>query len=237
MEELTIEEKAGRYDAAVEKMREIIIENNGPVIPKELGEHLFPELEDSEKWISEEIINYFKEKGDYRSCWISWIKKQGENKSSVKKIEPKFKPGDWITCGSYTFQITSLDNKYYWSHNNTTGGDIESINKHYHLWTIKDAKAGDVLVSDIDQPFIFNGRISMNDAGLPMCGSYCGIDSIGYFVYTNSDMWTYTNDVMPADKDQCDFLFSEIRKAHYKWNAEELKLEEIEADELKCEDT
>lgn len=38
---------------------------------------LIPELGESEdEWIPKELIEYLKQKGDYRSCWIVWLKKQ-----------------------------------------------------------------------------------------------------------------------------------------------------------------
>lgn len=41
-----------------------------------------PDYKESEdgRWIPKEIAKYLKEKGGYRSCWISWLKKQGELK-------------------------------------------------------------------------------------------------------------------------------------------------------------
>lgn len=48
LKELTIEEKANRYDEAIEKLHEIITMDNKPVTPKEMGEFLFPELKKSE---------------------------------------------------------------------------------------------------------------------------------------------------------------------------------------------
>lgn len=43
-------------------------------------ESLFPELKDEdEKWIPIEIEKYLKEKGGFRSCWISWLERQCKN--------------------------------------------------------------------------------------------------------------------------------------------------------------
>ena len=98
---------------------------------------------------------------------IAWLEKQGRQKSMddltpqeamdiavakcfheqkpVDKIKPKFKVGNWITNGACTIQITSVDDRYYWHDNDCVGGDIESMDKKYHLWTIQDAKDGDIL--------------------------------------------------------------------------------------------
>ena len=48
MKEITIEQKAQRYDEAIKKLHEIITMDNRPVNPKEIGEYLFPELKESE---------------------------------------------------------------------------------------------------------------------------------------------------------------------------------------------
>ena len=64
---------------------------------KDTIEYIFPELKESEdeKWIPKEIANYLKEKGDFRSCWLAWLEKQGEQK--VEEIDEEYKIGKWFT--------------------------------------------------------------------------------------------------------------------------------------------
>ena len=58
-----------------------------------------PELKESddEKWIPKEIIKYLKEKGDFRSCWIAWLEKQGVHAKFINGI----KVGDKVTRNEY----------------------------------------------------------------------------------------------------------------------------------------
>lgn len=50
-------------------------------------ERAFPELKESEdkNWIPKEIIKYLKEKGDFRSCWIAWLEKQGKKNPIIEE--------------------------------------------------------------------------------------------------------------------------------------------------------
>lgn len=64
-----------KYKEALGWMREKYPEMSS--IDKTCAEYYFPELKESDDvWIRKEIINYFKEKGDYRSCWMTWIERQ-----------------------------------------------------------------------------------------------------------------------------------------------------------------
>ena len=80
MKELSIQEKATRYDEALKEA--VIAHKDEDRHLKATLERIFPELKESEdeKWIPKEIIKYLKEKGDFRSCWIAWLEKQGEQK-------------------------------------------------------------------------------------------------------------------------------------------------------------
>ena len=86
MKELSIEEKAKRYDKAIERAESIYNETAIPsATTKGICTYIFPELKegDGEKWIPKEIAKYLKEKGDFRSCWLAWLEKQCEQKLYV----------------------------------------------------------------------------------------------------------------------------------------------------------
>ena len=74
----TIEEKAKAYDEALKVLHKY--DGANIMFSQSLKEEMFPELKESEdeKWIPKEIAKYLKEKGDFRSCWIAWLEKQGE---------------------------------------------------------------------------------------------------------------------------------------------------------------
>ena len=142
--------------------------------------------------------------------------------------EQKFKKGDWVVLDDgrvgkvvhYTEDFTDVS--FGCSHMSIGTGRIRR-------WTIQDAKAGDVLLSDTGQPFIFNGYID-NDRFL-LCGSYCGINSVGNFVNSSTNTWTHIKNVVPADITQRAVLISKMNDAGYRWNAEECRLDNISSKE------
>ena len=77
--------------------------------------------------------------------------KQGEQKPT-DKVEPKFKAGDFI-INEYGFimQIDGIDDSMYVYHvlddNRLLKHDITKTDESCHLWTIQDAKDGDVLAA------------------------------------------------------------------------------------------
>ena len=56
-----------------------------------------------------------------------------EKVDNANKFKPKFKVGDWIANNACIFKISSIKDGFYWTDNDCVGGDIESIDKEYHL--------------------------------------------------------------------------------------------------------
>lgn len=208
-------------------------------------ETLIPELKESEdNRIRKQILDCFrtmKQQGCFPSkhkkqydSWITWIEKQGSqnlaDSEKTCKDEPKFKIGDWIikndgkdcfSDGSYVLQITNIDDNMYKLSNNCYL--IEPFSDTYRLWTIEDAKDGDVLVDNL--PFIFK-KIDANKYSY----AYCGISTDGDFRIKSegaSGEWTWMQDIKPATKEQRDLLFSKMKEAGYKWNTETKTLEKL----------
>lgn len=150
------------------------------------------------------------------------IEKQGEHKS-VDKVEPKFHEGEWVTNGDYTWKIVEvkpLDYILQSQDGNIVDDTIFHVDEQFHLWTIADAKDGDVLATSAGA-FIYNG----NNGGGSCPGSYCGIDTLGGFKTGVEHHWT-SKKAYPATKEQRTELFLKMHEAGYEWNAEkkELKL-------------
>lgn len=213
-------------------------------------ENTFPELHESEdEKIRKKLIEAIK--GDMviggakdKQRAIAWLEKQGEkpqgkssleainevkidNKNCVKstdKVKPKFKEGDWITNGEYTWKIISVDYLDYTLQNQDGENDYDTINyvdKAFHLWTIQDAKDGDVLHSPSNHIiWIYK-------------------DNEHYHVCVNMNYRTknvsidgsivISNDACPSTKDEQTILFANMKKLGYKWfaNKKELRKEEI----------
>ena len=145
------------------------------------------------------------------------------------KAEPKFKVGDWITDGKITFQIVKIEDDCYVADD----GDkvwFSVINQYYHLWTIQDAKDGDVLY-DGNFACIFRKLLKDDDGNL-WIDSHCGVDVSNKFVVNNiGDCWCPACDCYPATKEQRDLLFSKTEEAGYEWDAEKKELKKINLNE------
>ena len=147
---------------------------------------------------------------------------------STDKVEPKFKVGDWIVeynnvnTINQVIKVEQIDDEYFGytlDDKSYFGGSWESS---YRLWTIKDAKDGDVLYEcNEKKPFIFK---ELKTKHIGDIASYCDIFN-GVF-NPNEDNWT-TLDIVPATKEQCDLLFSKMKEAGYDWDSEKKKLKKI----------
>jgi len=221
-------------------------------------ERIFPELAESEdERIRKALIEFFGEQCDM-SDWngvygyqvFAWLEKQGEQKSVdyeninlqpnefASKVEPKFKVGDWIV-DKESKEVFHIEKKLV---NTTEIVDVEGNDYHvpnyileedYDVWTIQDAKDGDVLVngSNIFMFHLINGKRLMgychvntdngkfyNDIGKNEC--FCLIDAV----------------VKPATKEQRDLLFQKMKEAGYEWNSEKKELKKIEDEEYNGKD-
>ena len=150
------------------------------------------------------------------------------------KVEPKFRVGDWISGYFTNYKVMAINSKGYMVED-TDGNKINILfenEKFHHLFTIEDAKAGDVLVNG-SNIFIFhfingtrlmgychvnidNGRF-YDDLGKNEC--FCLIDGI----------------VTPATKEQRDLLFQKMKEEGYEWDSEKKELKKIEVKTLNAD--
>ena len=166
------------------------------------------------------------------SLTLDTDEKQGENKPVDK---PEFKVGDWIVRGDTIAQILDIQKEYY------VGLDINgkdfTLSKFLnddkiHLWTIADAKDGDVLVDEDNNIGLYleeresDNLIFMDDLYWYSCiylgcdGHIYGFGIGGYHAHKNTK---------PATKEQRDLLFQQMEKAGYKWDLEKKELKSIES--------
>lgn len=165
------------------------------------------------------------------------LEKQGEQKPD-DKIEPKFKVGDWCIDNEdgTIFQIVKVLDKTY-RYRTNEGKEYScthySLELDARLWTIQDAKDGDVLVNG-SNIFIFhfiNGTRLMgychvntddgrfyDDIGKNEC--FCLIDAV----------------VNPATKEQRDKFEKAMDDAGYTFDFDKNELKEIEDEEYNDED-
>ena len=188
--------------------------------------------------------------------WIAWLEKQGEKEyidpdtliqqrvdaladivaeqKPTNKVEPKFKVGDWITDGYLHCKITEiLDDRYIIEYKFSERSAIlfEDENSYY-LWTIRDAKDGDVLAT---YDFIFIFKSIDNSNGVHY---YCHYEidkheddeqfgvALPQSLMGHADVSHYA----PATKEQRDLLFRNMKEAGYQWDNEKNELKKIEQD-------
>lgn len=143
-----------------------------------------------------------------------------QQKDFAPKVEPKFKVGDWITDGNITIQIEAIKNNCYSYCGDCTLYSIKTADKVYHLWTIEDAKPGDVLNA--------NGIFIYKKHDKDCVYFYCGINLTGEFICTCvDDIWSNNYKVYPATKEQYDLLFKKIQESGYEWDIEKKMLKNI----------
>lgn len=127
MKELSIKEKAKRYDDAIERAKNTIKVNQTIPDIVECVEFLFPELKESEderimKSIQRLISHYYDvnfptPEGFTREDLMSWIEKQGEHKPT--DIDNKFirmretKPKD---ISEFLDRLTTVEQEFLWEH-------------------------------------------------------------------------------------------------------------------------
>lgn len=149
-------------------------------------------------------------------------------------VEPKFKVGDWVVKkdgttfygGNYAEQITIIESeewdKRIWF-SSTTWLQENDI----RLWTIADARDGDVLATDNGWTCIFQ---AFDGYGF---SSYCFMDSQKWFCESESEGHTLDSringKIHPATKEQRGLLFAKMKEAGYEWDANKKKLRKIKS--------
>lgn len=176
-------------------------------------------------WNMQEVTPATKEQ---RELFFSKMKEDGYEWDSVTKEAKrnvKFKVGDWITNGRYNRLVVGVDSKHY-QFKNGDAKYINDIDKKYHLWTIQDAKCGDVLISSYKQPFMYNGNYFCNELVGDTIGAYFGLTIPGELLICDShgDNWTDLIGVQPATEEQRNILFKKLHDSDYKWDSEKKEL-------------
>lgn len=178
---------------------------------------------------------------------IAWLEKQGEKKSiddltqqeamdiavakcfeqgeqkPADKVEPKFKVGTWVILKSTgsAYKVIKVGTYQYTLEHISGGTVFISFNNErlIRLWTIKDAKDGDILqnVNYNNATCIFKNLTSDGK----YIYAYCGISCSGEFEPHAEDVWWgNANKYVPATKEQRDAFFATRKKAGYIWDNE-----------------
>ena len=147
------------------------------------------------------------------------------------KIEPKFKVGDWaVNKFGDSWHIDSFDKKNYQVSDGKGNYNYFPISKQdeMHLWTIQDAKDGDVLCCKSGWTCIFKAV----DNHTNTFSSYCFMDSDKCFFNSGSESHTldknfikvYNGEIHHATKEKCYTFMKAMNDAGYEWDAKKKKL-------------
>jgi len=160
-----------------------------------------------------------------------------QSPTDIAKSE--FHEGDWITFyGGCPFKIVKIESElngvldYLLLSQN---GQNSYLNKKYvdenaRLWTIQDAKPGDVLVcpkyanDTIPNIFIFKDIDRKNNDVYCYCSFLKTFTTEGYVASADP----IDTDFCPATKEQCDILFTKMKEEGYDWNNDNKELEDLE---------
>ena len=199
-------------------------------LPKVNPENLREELD--------KAIKIYKPDGNFGFGWVTLYNIAYhffELGFKANKVEPKFKVGDWIVNNitKEVFKITELIDYGYESIDENDKTHTLFIDENeYHLWTIQDAKDGDVLYNKDDfagnSVFIYKGISDKTHA----CLYYIRLFKDKDFIIYNDIMWENGGGVnggefYPATKEQRLTLFAKMKEAGYNWDGEKKKLEKI----------
>ena len=154
---------------------------------------------------------------------------KGDEKEPEK---PKFKVGDFVVSDYCMGRVVEITSDAYLL--DTGQGIPFSCEHNAHIWTVQDAKDGDILIDKSNSregPFIFK-ETKPSDIKTDMLNpltvlGYCGIGGAGF---TKGSGWGDTANCIyyPATKEQRDFLFQKMKEAGYEWDAGQKELKKIE---------
>jgi len=176
-----------------------------------------------------------------KSALESVMEEKIDNQNCVKpvdRVKPKFKVGDLVVnnISGCVCQVTEIRDDEYciWPLDGEIKGYLKiiQVDNDYHLWTIQDAKAGDVLVASDGSIFLFAG---VDDCA---CKYYVALttDNIINFNRGLEHYWETSRAVQPATQEQRDQLEKAMTDAGYTFDFDKKELNKIEHKPVWSED-
>lgn len=212
-------------------------------------EKWFKSFEEYEKYVQEHngIFKLFNADGSHYEVPVgAWIVKtpDGYNVASKaifrqKSVDtPKFKVGDWVVFNNKhqsIYQVEKIEDGYYILRH--THGETFSVcvlhDESLRLWTIQDAKNGDVLAVTMYPEGTWIG-IFKEQNGCTF-SSYCFVNTKGIF---KRGAYNHGNGtaVHPATKEQREQLEKAMADAGYAFDFDKKELKKIEDEEYDGDD-
>ncbi|SEA78697.1 hypothetical protein SAMN04487851_11417 [Prevotella sp. tc2-28] len=230
----------GNIIEAIKDIEEKYAESEGERIRKLLIEAVIQVLQDqycSNRGVSKEkVLAWLEKQGqtftkkDVDDAYLKGVcdtkhelEKQGKQKPA-NEVEHKFNVGDFLVSDYCMGKVVELTNDAYLL--DTEQGIPFSCEHNAHIWTIQDAKDGDVLFTSSTashETFIFKG---IDEKGNTKC--YFSYDSEDGFREGIYHFIGRATNCKPATKEQRDLLFKKMHEAGYEWDAEKKELKKIE---------
>lgn len=145
-------------------------------------------------------------------------------KKMLEETEPKFKVGDWLInrTNATIAQIVAVTDSFY-DYREQSGQRSMSYQEYvewdFRLWSITDAKDGDVLAGKIDGDDYILIFKQIKDGWIETYGHY--YDAVDRFCAPSQLFCRdYKGTLHPAAKEQRDILFKKMHEAGYEWDAE-----------------
>lgn len=188
------------------------------------------QFEEIKDWLEKqrEKDKLIKELGVYKVKYMQEVlSQQLEKQEHINS--PKFKIGDWITNGNAVNHISNIrEDGFYCFDYGPSSDMIQYIDNTYHLWTIADAKDGDILAfkDGTSGVLIYKDYINTISGVLSYCRTVRD-----RFISKEESGWSPTL-LFPATKEQRDHLFEKMHEAGYEWDegVKELgRIEQIDA--------
>lgn len=152
---------------------------------------------------------------------LNRVAKKKVEQKTTDKVEPNFKVGDWVVyCNDDIDLITGIEENGYCINNS---GHIPFIcASDIRLWTIQDAKDGDVLAWDDSKCIALFKKIYDED-------SFNSYGFVGGCTGTFESRQSYHDieGAHPATKEQRDLLFHKMHEAGYEWDAEKKSIVDL----------
>lgn len=182
---------------------------------------------------------------------------KGEKVDNANKVEQKFKVGDYIISNNNSeiiyritgTGITELGNPDYVCEHvgreKEYNGRIytmrqDKVDANFRLWTIQDAKDGDIIYAKSkfgNDSYIRIFSKLENEECWAYCKVYSGDLKSWEFDNSKGFLLLDRSNFYPATKKQCDLLFQKMIDAGYEWDAEKKELRKIERDLTEFENT
>ena len=204
-----------KYQEALERAKDILCYKE---VRKEDIEYLFPELKESEdEKIRKEIISilrnaYWTSNRNRFNELVAWLEKQGKN--STHKTKLRFKIDDFIISDYCIGKVVAHTNDAYLL--DTGIGIPFSYENDFHIWTIQDAKRGDVLASKNTSNILIFKNLETNTT----FSSYYNIERRQESAWSNECF-------VPASKEQRNKLIRAMEEAGYTFDFEKKELNKI----------